>query len=83
MESIADPLGDRVMKNVPPIARDPLTDKELYASPTPGSTGSGKIPNMDLLRKHLLREGHIDKPELIEILGRTTKLMRKFFIFNL
>lgn len=78
MESLEDPLGDRVMKNVPPIARFPLTSEELYGNGTPGATGSGKIPNMDLLRKHLLREGHIDKPELIEMLGRTTKLMRKY-----
>lgn len=78
MESLEDPLGDRVMKNVPPIARDPLTKEELYGSGTPNATGSGKIPNMDLLRKHLLREGHIAKPELIEILDRATKLMRKF-----
>jgi len=25
MEDIGDPLGDRVMKNVPMIAREPLT----------------------------------------------------------
>ena len=41
MESLEDPLGDRVMKNVPPIARDPLTKAELYGSGTPGATGSG------------------------------------------
>lgn len=83
MESLEDPLGDRVMKNVPPIARDPLRDEELYGSPAPNATGHGKIPNMDLLRKHLLREGHIDKPELMDILLRATKLLRKFKIFNI
>jgi hypothetical protein len=31
MESLEDPLGDRVMKNVPPIARDPLTIEEIYS----------------------------------------------------
>ena len=27
---LSDPLGDRVMKDVPPIARWPLTEQELY-----------------------------------------------------
>jgi hypothetical protein len=30
MEDIGDPLGDRVMKNVPQIARFPLTTDELW-----------------------------------------------------
>ena len=30
MEDIGDPLGDRVMKNVPQIARFPLTAEELW-----------------------------------------------------
>lgn len=30
MEDIGDPLGDRVMKNVPQIARFPLTKDELW-----------------------------------------------------
>lgn len=79
MEDLGDPLNDRVMKNVPQIARDPLTHEELFGNQTPNSTatGSAKVPNMDLLRKHLLREGHIDKKHLLEILSRTQTLMRK------
>jgi hypothetical protein len=30
MEDIGDPLGDRVMKNVPMIAREPLTREQLW-----------------------------------------------------
>ena len=30
MEDIGDPCGDRVMKNVPQIARFPLTSEELW-----------------------------------------------------
>jgi hypothetical protein len=30
MDDLSDPLGDRVMKDVPPIARWPLTEEELY-----------------------------------------------------
>jgi serine/threonine-protein phosphatase 2B catalytic subunit len=32
---------------------------------------------MDLIRKHLLREGHIDKPELIQLISRATRLMKE------
>ena len=30
MDDISDPLGDRVMKNVPTIARFPLTKDQLW-----------------------------------------------------
>ena len=32
---------------------------------------------MELLRKHLLREGHINKPELMEIIAGAVKVMSK------
>ena len=37
MEDLSDPLGDRVMKDVPPIARYPLKREELWHA-------SGKYP---------------------------------------
>lgn len=30
MEDLNDPFGDRVMKNVPPLARFPLKKEELW-----------------------------------------------------
>ena len=30
MEDLSDPYGDRVLKNVPPLARFPLTREELW-----------------------------------------------------
>ena len=36
-----------------------------------------KVPNMDVLRKHLLREGHLNKPELIEIITEATNILSK------
>lgn len=36
------------------------------------------VPNMDLLRKHLLREGPIEKEHLIEIIKELTAIMSKF-----
>ena len=35
------------------------------------------VPNMELLRKHLLREGHINKPELMELIAPAVALLSK------
>ena len=37
MENLGDPYDDRVMKNVPPIARDPLKREEAFGNLTPGA----------------------------------------------
>ena len=37
MENLGDPYDDRVMKNVPPIARDPLKREEVFGNLTPGA----------------------------------------------
>lgn len=73
MEDIGDPLGDRVMKNVPMISREPLTREQLWTKKSDGRS----VPNTELLRKHLLREGHINKNELIELLNSVTSILKK------
>jgi len=42
-----------------------------------GKSNNRKVPNMDVLRKHLLREGHLNKPELLEIIKEATTIMSK------
>jgi serine/threonine-protein phosphatase 2B catalytic subunit len=37
-----------------------------------------KVPNMTVLRSHLLREGSMAKPELVELITEATKLFRKY-----
>lgn len=44
MEDLNDPFGDRVMKNVPPLARFPLKKEEIWHD-------SGE---------YLIREGPVD-----------------------
>jgi len=44
MEDIGDPLGDRVMKNVPQIARFPLTKEELWHNSGKHSLTNKVIP---------------------------------------
>ena len=36
------------------------------------------VPNTELLRKHLLREGHINKSELIELLNNVTGILSMY-----
>jgi len=40
-------------------------------------SGNREVPDMDILRKHLLREGHLQKPELMELINGATAIMRK------
>lgn len=42
-----------------------------------GKSGNREVPNIDDLRKHLLREGHINKKELLELISEASKIMRK------
>jgi len=35
-----------------------------------------RVPDIDRLRKHLLREGRINKSELIEIINEATKILK-------
>lgn len=53
--------------------------------------GDGReIPDTEFLRKHLLREGHINKPELVDLLNRVTDILSTYmriikftyYIFN-
>jgi hypothetical protein len=37
---------------------------------------------MDVLRKHLLREGHLNKPELTEIITEATNILSKETFFT-
>jgi len=72
MDELLDPIGDRVMKSVPMIAAKPLTPKELWKT-----SGNKKVPNIEKLRKHLLREGHLEKEDLMELISEATKILSK------
>jgi len=69
---LVDGTGDRVMKNVPMIAARPLSQDQIW------TTKSGKrVPNIEKIRKHLLREGHLDKPDLVDLVKEATKVFSK------
>jgi len=37
-----------------------------------------KVPNIEKLRKHLLREGRLEKVELVELVKEATKIFSKY-----
>ena len=49
----------------------------LFYLPYLAKSDNRKVPNMDVLRKHLLREGHLNKPELVEIIQEATNILSK------
>jgi serine/threonine-protein phosphatase 2B catalytic subunit len=42
-----------------------------------GKSGNRSVPNIDALRKHLLREGRLEKKELVELIKGASTIMRK------
>ena len=47
-------------------------------------TGDGReVPNIEKLRKHLLREGHLEKAELTELIREAIKIFRKYTHFRI
>ena len=42
-----------------------------------GKSNNRSVPNIDLLRSHLLREGRLEKKELIELIKSASAIMKK------
>ena len=60
MEELSDPfLDDRVMKNVAPPPRFPLEHQKLFPKKN--------LPDWKVLKSHLTKEGHLAKPDIIEL----------------
>ena len=60
MEELSDPfLDDRVMKKVAPPPRFPLEHQKLFPKKN--------LPDWKLLKSHLTKEGHLSKPDIIEL----------------
>ena len=60
MEELSDPfLDDRVMKNVAPPPRYPMEHQKLFPKKN--------LPDWKALKSHLTKEGHLSKPDIIEL----------------
>ena len=71
MEPLKDPCGDRVVKSHPPPPAKPLSEEMLYPE-----AGNRKKPDIDVLRKHMLREGTLHKETVLDIITRVTEVFR-------
>ena len=73
MEFLSDPCNDRVLKDVPEIISDVIKRDDLWHT----SPDKVEVPNLQTIRTYLLREGHIAKQDLIEIIRTTIEIMVK------
>lgn len=64
MEPLSDPLGDRVVKSLPPPPQRPLPHHLIFPHSTP------KSPDWRTLQSHLHKEGRVTKAVCLELLSR-------------
>ena len=69
METLPDPWDDRVVKSLEPPPQTPLTDELFYES-------SG-LPNYNLIKKHLVKEGKIQKEHFMKLIIDATDILKK------
>ena len=63
--------ADRVMKDVPPLARRPLAREELFIK-----IDGKEVPDVDRLRLHLKGEGKLEKAELVELVLSVSNILQ-------
>ena len=62
MKEISDPFDDRVIKKVSPPPKLPMSRKILFPK-------KNNIPDWNALKEHLIKEGKLAKPDMIEIIN--------------
>ena len=70
METLPDPLKDRVIKEVLSPPQLPLHTDKFFNK-------ESKLPNYDIIKDHLMREGRISKKDLIELINQATVAFKK------
>lgn len=64
MESLLpDPYGDRVVKEVPLPPQHPIKHEVLF--PPNLKIGNAEIPDWAVLKDHLMKEGRLNKSDLV------------------
>ena len=78
MEPLKDPVGDRMVKSVPPPPQKPLSDELLFPKGKSGtnSFNAGK-PAWKQLRDHMNKEGLISKKHVLVIIEKAKKILCK------
>lgn len=91
MDSLLDPLNDRIVKTFKPPPHKPLNSEQLYPEKLKGSfflywnlhymiiiVFLGK-PDWKLMKDHLQKEGRISKEDLRKIVGDVSKIFSRYF----
>lgn len=69
MEPLPDPIKDRVIKEVLAPPQLPLDKSKLYNK-------QGKL-NYNVIKEHLVKEGKVNKKDLLELINNTIKVLKK------
>ena len=82
MERLSDPLDDRVIKTVRAPPHKPLDPLLMYPDsctyfPVDRCIARPSVPDLSLIRQHLLDEGTITKSELVRLIADVVQLLSK------
>jgi serine/threonine-protein phosphatase 2B catalytic subunit len=70
---LPDPNKDRMVNTVVPPPQHALNHNTLF--PESKRIGKQEVPDWNVLKDHLLKEGRITKKDLIQIIGDVTEIM--------
>lgn len=70
VEPLLDPLQDRVLKSLEPAPHRPLPSSLLFTRP-------GGLPDIQVLKNHLKKEGRVSKQDLLQIFNQVIEVFRK------
>lgn len=65
MEPLLDPLGDRFVKTLAPPPAKPISHYMLF--PPSKMQGNFEVPDWIALMHHLMREGRLSKPDMMQL----------------
>lgn len=68
MEALKDPCNDRQISSVPIPPAKPLSSEVMF---------KGNVPNLSVIRQHLLKEGSVGKQELMKLINLVVPILNK------
>lgn len=68
MDVLPDACNDRVVTDLEPPPQRPLSDELFY--------DDNGLPNYNLIKEHLYKEGKIDKEHFMKLIIDTTQILK-------
>ena len=68
METLPDPCDDRVVKSFDPPPQKPLSEELFF--------DSAGLPDYNVIKKHLAKEGKIHKEQFMKLILDTTEILK-------